>query len=87
MERTCLVTKRKAHPKALFRFTVQAGVLVFDTNVKQAGRGGYVVKSVEALEKLPKLKGKLAHFLKVKNVEVSQEELEKVKAILKVTID
>lgn len=82
MERTCLVTKQKASPAALFRFTVQAGQLVFDTDVKQSGRGGYVVKSLEALEKLPNLKGKLAYFLKVKKIEIPEEEIECMKAYL-----
>jgi len=82
MERTCLVTKQKAPASALFRFTVQGGQLVFDTDVKQAGRGGYVVKSEEALEKLPKLRGKLAHFLKVRQVEISADEVEKVRQMI-----
>lgn len=82
MERTCLVTKQKAPVEALFRFTVQEGQLVFDTDVKQPGRGGYIIKSVEALEKLSKLKGKVAHFLKVKKIEISEDELERVKNLL-----
>ncbi|NCP67634.1 YlxR family protein [bacterium] len=80
MERTCLVTKTKAHPSALLRFTVQNGQLVFDETFKASGRGGYVLKDKVALEKLPKLAGKIAYFLKKKKVEVSLDELEKVKA-------
>lgn len=83
MERTCLVSRVKAPPAALLRFTVQTGQLVFDTDHKAPGRGGYVIKSAEALDKLPKLKGKIAHFMKVKKVELTQEEIEKVKAQIK----
>ncbi len=82
MERTCLVTKQKASPEALFRFTVHNGQLVFDTDTKQPGRGGYVVKSVEALEKLPKLKSKIAYFLKVKKIEISADEIEKARRMI-----
>jgi predicted RNA-binding protein YlxR (DUF448 family) len=82
MERTCLVTKIKAHQGAFFRFTIQAGQLVFDTVFKAAGRGGYVVKDVSALDKLPKLAGKIAYFLKVKKVEVAAEEIERVKTLI-----
>lgn len=79
MERTCLVTKTKAHPSALLRFTVQNESLVFDEAVKAPGRGGYIIKDKTVLEKLPKLAGKIAYFLKVKKVEISQEEIEKVR--------
>jgi predicted RNA-binding protein YlxR (DUF448 family) len=79
MERTCLVTKTKAHPDALLRFTVQNGGLVFDRDHKAEGRGGYVIKDKAALAKLPKLAGKIAYFLKVKKVEVSGEEIEQAK--------
>ncbi len=82
MERTCLVTKTKAHPSALLRFTVQNCELVFDTNKKASGRGGYIVKDIKSLEKLPKLAGKIAYFLKVKKVEVSAEEIKKGKLML-----
>ena len=82
MERTCLVTKTKAHPSAFLRFTIQNGQLVFDGEVKAAGRGGYVIKDVSALEKLPKLAGKVAYFLKVKKVEITEDAIESAKANL-----
>ena len=82
MERTCLVTKAKAHTTALLRFTVKNGQLMFDDVVKAPGRGGYVVKDVSVLEKLPKLAGKIAYFLKVKKVEVSANEIERAKALI-----
>lgn len=77
MKRTCLVTKVKAHPDALLRFTVQKGHLIFDQQVKAEGRGGYVVKDAEVLQKLSKLAGKIAYFLKVKKVAISDEEIKK----------
>ena len=82
MERTCLVTKAKAPATALLRFTVQNGVLVFDENSKNPGRGGYVIKEISALEKLPKLSGKIAYFLKVKSVKVEADEIERAKALI-----
>jgi predicted RNA-binding protein YlxR (DUF448 family) len=82
MERTCLVTKQKAPVEALLRFTVQNRKLVFDGAVKASGRGGYVIKEIVAIEKLPKLAGKVAYFLKVKKVEVSDEEIAQAKNII-----
>lgn len=82
MERTCLVTKTKAHPGAFLRFTVQNGQLVFDTIKKAPGRGGYIVKDIKALEKLPRLSGKIAYFLKVKKAEVCNEEIKRAKLML-----
>lgn len=82
MERTCLVTKQKADPKDLLRFTVIEGQLIFDGRAKAPGRGGYVIKDANAIEKLPKMAGKIAYFLKVKKVEVSEDEIEKGKSFL-----
>ena len=82
MERTCLVTKTKASPAKLLRFTVVEGQLVFDEKHKAPGRGGYVLKSAEAIAKLPKLAGKIAYFLKAKKVEVNEAELERGKTML-----
>lgn len=84
MERTCLVTKTIADPKDLLRFTIVDGQLVFDStpSKKGVGRGGYVIAEAEAIEKLPKLSGKIAYFLKVKRVEVSVEAIERGKSKL-----
>ena len=82
MERTCLVTKKKLAPSQLLRFTVVDNCLVFDGLNKAPGRGGYVIRSAEALEKLLKLSGKMAYFLRTKRVEVSAEEIERGKGFL-----
>lgn len=82
MERTCLVTKQKGNPSAFLRFTVQTGKLVFDEGVKAPGRGGYIIKQAEALDKLKKLSGKVAYFLKAKKVEVTDAEIERGKKML-----
>ena len=82
MKRTCLITKTVAGPETLLRFTVVSGQLVFDGSVKAPGRGGYVVKDANAIDKLGKMAGKIAYFLKVKKVEVGEEEIERGKSFL-----
>ena len=59
----------------LLRFTVQEGKIVFDPTDFEVpdfplgetpgqGRGGYVIPDTDAIAKLPKMKGKIEHFLK-----------------------
>lgn len=60
--RTCLVTGQKYEKHELLRFTIVDGQLVFDPDQKMPGRGGYVHQDV--VSKLPKMRGKVAHFLK-----------------------
>jgi predicted RNA-binding protein YlxR (DUF448 family) len=77
--RTCLVTGKKAEQSAFFRFTIQDGKLVFDNQKKNPQRGGYICKSIEALEKLHKRKRKISHFLKIKEFEIDTLILEEQK--------
>lgn len=62
--RTCLVTGQKLEQSCMCRFTIVKGGIVFDEDTKNSGRGGYVVNEPQAIEKLPKLKKKIAHFMK-----------------------
>lgn len=78
--RTCLITNTKSDPSDFFRFTIQDGKLVFDTHKKNPGRGGYVKKNTEALEKLAKIPGKIMHFLKSKKCEISDTVIAEQKA-------
>ncbi|MCF7917921.1 DUF448 domain-containing protein [Candidatus Gracilibacteria bacterium] len=73
--RTCFVTGEKKEQSELFRFIICEGKLHFDEKKPAFGRGGYVSKSLEALEKLPKIKGKISHFLKVKDFEIRELEI------------
>lgn len=74
--RTCLVTGKKADPSAFFRFTLTPeGRVRFDDLKKNPGRGGYVIKNKEALQKLPRLSKKISHFLK-KNVTIDEETVQ-----------
>jgi len=41
-----------------------------------------VVKDANAIDKLGKMAGKIAYFLKVKKVEVGEEEIERGKSFL-----
>ena len=75
--------KKKAEQSAFFRFTVQNGHLVFNTNKKNKGRGGYVEKNEKSLEKLKKLGKKLSHFLKTPTKIDSEVIEEQKKLILK----
>lgn len=70
--RTCLVTGKKLPKKQLLRFVVQEGSIVFDEKALLSGRGGYVQNIPEIIEKLnsPKVKKKIAYFMKGKNREV-----------------
>lgn len=81
-ERTCLVTGQKAEKSAFFRFVIRDGKLVFDNSKISSGRGGYVCKTVEALEKLSKLKSKICHFLKRKDFEIDASVIEAQKKML-----
>lgn len=80
--RTCLVTGKKSASADFFRFVIQDGNLLFDTNKKNPGRGGYVLKTKEALEKLQKISGKIKHFLKSKKCDISdtviRDQIEKL---------
>lgn len=72
--RTCLITGKKAEISAFFRFTQQKGKIIFDPpDKKNPGRGGYVLKDRDALEKMKKLSRKLSHFLKIKNKVIIEE--------------
>ena len=74
--RTCLVTKIKAEPRELLRFVVREGELKFDrSKQKQPGRGGYVVRTPEAIGKLPKLTKKVSHFLRCGACRCEEAEL------------
>lgn len=74
--RTCLVTGKKAEQSAFFRFTVQNGNLVFDSTKRNTGRGGYVIPSETALQKLPHLQKKIAHFLKTSVLPIQPESIQ-----------
>ena len=78
--RTCLVTGKKAESSAFFRFTAQKGILVFDISKKNKGRGGYVEKSMNSLEKLKKLEKKLSYFLKT-SIKIDADVIENQKKI------
>lgn len=82
--RTCLVTGKKENPKNLFRFTVQNGVLIFDKSFrkKHPGKGGYVIKSEQALEKLKFLSKKVAYFLKEERVLIEEKVIEEQKKLI-----
>ncbi len=80
--RTCLVTGKKDEAETFFRFTVQDGRLVFDTHQKASGRGGYVVKEVEALDKLSFLNKKIVHFMNVKKVIIKPAVIEAQKQLI-----
>lgn len=72
--RTCLVTGKRLPPEQLKRFTIKDGELTFDIppdkegckGVKNPGRGGYVTNDTKIIAKLPKLTGKIRHYLRVK---------------------
>ncbi len=66
--RTSIVTGQKKEQSEFLRFTIQGGLLVFDGDVKNKGRGGYVEKDEKLIQKLPKLKGKIKYRLRVKSV-------------------
>ena len=74
--RTCLATGNKQESSELWRFTVQEGMLKFDTPKNQfPGRGGYIEKTDKALKRLPSLGKKIKHFLKCDSVQIPEEEI------------
>ena len=78
--RTCLVTGKKGEPSQFFRFTIIDGELIFDVDAKNLGRGGYVIKEVQALDRLPHLIKKVVHFMKVTgSLKIEKEVIEKQK--------
>ena len=91
--RTCIVTNKKYTSRALLRFTVQDGVLLFDEYIstknkflKNIGRGGYVFRDEKLIMKLPKMKGKINYKLKIKNsFAIENTELEKAVKLLEIT--
>lgn len=84
--RTCLVTGKKADSSAFFRFTNSDGILIFDPlKVKNLGRGGYVFKSEEVLDQLPKLQKKISHFLK-KSTTIQKSIIESQKKLIHDTL-
>lgn len=83
VERTCLVTGKKASKEAFFRFTIIEGQLVFDTPQKVGqSRGGYVIKETKSISKLIHLEKKLTHFLKTP-VKVDPSEIDKIFSLVK----
>ena len=81
--RTCIVTGEKKDQKELLRFTVQGEQLFFDQG-KVCGkwRGGYVVSSVSALDKLSKLGKKVGYLLRAPKVKIDLVEIERVKNLV-----
>lgn len=77
--RTCIVTGKKSASADFFRFTIQNGVFTFDGKKKNNGRGGYVEKNKESVLKIKKIRGKISHFLKTKDIKIPDDILEKVK--------
>ncbi len=77
--RTCLISNKKAEKSVFLRFTVQNNNLVFDKKRPATGRGGYVFPTVKNLEKLksPQIKKKLIYFLKIKKLEISEQEIDR----------
>ncbi len=71
--RTSIVTGKKYEDSVLQRFTVQAGVVVFDKDVKNEGRGGYVEKDPEKMARLKKLKGKIKYWLKAPDIKAFED--------------
>jgi predicted RNA-binding protein YlxR (DUF448 family) len=75
--RTCLISNKKVEKSTFLRFTIQNGFLKFDGQKPRNGRGGYVLPTIENLEKIksPKIKGKILHFLKIKNLKIEENEI------------
>jgi predicted RNA-binding protein YlxR (DUF448 family) len=74
--RTCIVTGKKSEQSAFFRFTLQNTTLIPDTHQKNKGRGVYVSKTIQALEKLPRLHKKIIHSVRTKEKTIHISPLE-----------
>ena len=77
-----MVTGKTVEVDKLCRFTVFSHALVFDRDMKNPGRGGYVLKDRAIVEKLPKMKGRIKHFMNITgSFEIAESEIEWVKTL------
>lgn len=73
--RTCVVTKEKLPKQELIRIVrTPEGEVIIDESGKSNGRGAYLKKSLEAIEKAKKTKA-LGHHLEIEIPEQIYEEL------------
>lgn len=76
--RTCIVTKEKLDKRDLLRIVLnKEGELFIDESGKQNGRGAYIKKDLEVLDKLKKNNLLEKHF-KVKVDDKIYEEIEEI---------
>lgn len=79
-QRTCLVTREKLDKKDLIRIvrTPEQNVIIDETG-KANGRGAYLKKDIEVIEKAKKNKA----LEKALNVEIPNEIFDKLKELIK----
>ena len=78
-QRTCMACNQKKDKKELLRIVKNKGNIVsVDKTGKQEGRGAYICKNIECLEKVKKSK----RLEKVLDAKISQEIYENIRGVI-----